>query len=141
MKSIFSIGDIKESIHNLKSQIATADNYFFEWYMQENTYKEPSWLIEICFLQLLAISEALELYDLRTMIYDEYSAIKSSESGLSGTVHDRDGEPYSLALTRIRRYVRSLESFFPKEAPTAAVRFDFLALDLITGKTGNTVYN
>jgi hypothetical protein len=50
MKSMFSIDDIKESIHNLKSQIASADNYFFEWYMLENKYKEPSWLIEICFL-------------------------------------------------------------------------------------------
>jgi hypothetical protein len=75
------------------------------------------------------------------MVYNEYSTIKNSESGLSESVHDRDGEPYSLSLTRIRRYVRSLESFFPKEATAATVRLDFLTLDSISGKTVSTIYN
>lgn len=60
--------DIKEAIRNLKVQIAQADRYFEEWYMIDDEYKEPSWLIEVCFFHLLAITEALELHELRKMI-------------------------------------------------------------------------
>lgn len=134
MKNILNV---KESILNLKSQIATADSYFFEWFMMDNRFKEPSCLIEICFFQLLAISEALELEEFRKMIYAEYATIKNSENGFVESQHDPEGEPYSASLSRIRRYVRSLESFFPKDAPSTSIRLDFLTLAAKENKADN----
>ena len=43
MKTILNI---TESIRSLKTQISQADRYFEEWYMFDDEYKEPSWLID-----------------------------------------------------------------------------------------------
>lgn len=112
------IPNIKEAIHGLKNKISDADRIFDECVMTGDDYRDPSWLIEVCFLQLLAITEALELEEFRKMIHVEYGEIKISKDGFSKVGQTPDGEPYSVVLSRIRRFVYALESFFPKEDHT-----------------------
>ena len=112
------IPNIKEAIHDLKNKISEVDRDFDEWMRTGDEYREPSWLIEVCFLQLLSITEALELEEFRKMIYAEYSEIKISKSGFSKAGQTPDGDPYSVVVSKIRRFVHALESFFPKEDHT-----------------------
>lgn len=114
--------DIKEAIRSLKSNISQAHNYFEEWVMTDDEYKEPSWLIECCFIQLLAIAEVLELEEFRKMVQLEYTTIKSSKLGFVECDHDPEGVPYSAALSRIRRFSRALDSFFPTEDNTTVTK-------------------
>lgn len=114
--------DIKEAVRNLKAQIAQADRYFDEWIMTDDDYKEPSWLIEVCFIMLLAITESLELEEFRKMVQAEYVEIKNSKEGFTDANRDPVGEPYSAVLSRIRRYVRALDAFFPKEDRTTVTK-------------------
>jgi hypothetical protein len=110
--------DIQEAIHKLKDEINEAYRYFDEWIERGSDYKEPSWLIEVCFLYLLAITEALGLEELRKMIYLEYSEVKNSKEGFTKAGQSPDGEPYSIVLARIRQFSYTLESFFPTEDRT-----------------------
>jgi hypothetical protein len=112
------IPNIKEAIHDLKNKISEVDHDFNEWFMTGDEYREPSWLIEVCFLQLLAITEALELEEFRKMIYVEYGEIKISKGGFLKVGRTPDGDPYSLVVSKIRRFIYALESFFPKENHT-----------------------
>jgi len=114
--------NVKEAMRNLKTQLAEASRYFEEWYMLDDEWKEPTWLIEICFFQLLAITEALGLEELRKMVQSEYVEIKNSKEGFTDVNRDPDGEPYSAVLSRIRRYVRALEAFFPKDDSTTVTK-------------------
>lgn len=52
------------------------------------------------------------------MVYLEYSAVKNSKKGFSEAGRAPDGAPYSEVLSRIRRYLIALESFFPTEDHT-----------------------
>jgi hypothetical protein len=115
---MMQIASIKEAIDNLKRRIADAYRYFDRWVVTDDDSAEPSWIIEVCFLQLLAISEALELEEFRKMVYSEYSSIKTSKKGFSEAGSDPDGDPYSINLSSIRRFVSALESFFPEEDHT-----------------------
>lgn len=112
------IPHIKETIHDLKNEISRADQYFDEWVTTNDEYREPSWLIDKCFIQLLAITEALELEEFRKMIHSEYSEIKISKGGFSKVGQTPDGDPYSVVISKIRRFVYALESFFPTEEHT-----------------------
>src|SRR4030042_3252991 len=119
MKQIINI---QTAIQNLNDKIIEADRYFDEWCITGDEYREPSWLIEICFLQLLAIAEAIGLEELRKMIYTEYSEVKNSKNGFLGSGKTPDGEAYSAVLSRIRRFLRALESFFPTEDRTKVTK-------------------
>lgn len=119
MKTILNV---KEAIRIVKAQIAQADSYFEEWYTMDNEYKDPSWLIEVCFIQLLAITEILTLEEIRKMVQLEYVEMKNSKEGFTAAKRDPEGEPYSAALSRIRRYVRALDAFFPKEDSTTVTK-------------------
>lgn len=110
------------AIQNLKDEIKEADRHFDELLMTGNKYGEPSWLIEMCFLQLLAIAEALGLEELRKMIYTEYSEVKNSKKGFLASGQWSDGDPYSVVLTRIRQFLCALESFFPTEDNTKVTK-------------------
>jgi len=112
------IPNIKEAIHDLKNKISEADRDFDEWATTGNEYREPSWLIKDCFLQLLAITEALELEEFRKMIHTEYDDIQISKGGFLKRGLTPDGEPYSVVVSKIRSFVCALESFFPKEDHT-----------------------
>lgn len=108
------IPNIKEAIHDLKNKASQACSQFDNWVMIGDDMMDPSWLIEVCFLRLLAITEALELEEFRKMIHVEYSEIKISKDGFSAVSQTPDGDPYSLVVSKIRRFVYALESFFPK---------------------------
>jgi hypothetical protein len=114
--------DIKEAVHRLKENIEEAYRYFQEWAMTGDDYREPSWLIETCFLQLLAITEALQLEEFCKMIHSEYIEIKNSKEGFSKEGQTPDGDPYSIGLSKIRRFTRAVESFYPKEDDTKVTK-------------------
>ena len=113
---------IKESIQNLIDRIKEAGRDFDIWINTNDEYAEPSWLIEVCFLQLLAIIEALELEEFRKMVYSEYVNIKASKDGFLKTKVSPDGDPFSASLSIIRRFVLALESFFPIEDHTRVTK-------------------
>lgn len=115
---MMQISNIEKAIHNLKYRITQTGIDFEQWFLTDNEFLEPSWLIEVCFLQLMAISEALELEELRKMVHSEYSLIKNSKKGFSEAGTDPDGDPYPINLSRIRCFARVLESFFPEEDST-----------------------
>ena len=94
------ISNIREAIDNLMARIIEANRAFNRWIDTGDEFFEPSWLIEACFLQLLAISEALELEEFRKMVHSEYSSIKNSNEGFSKEVADDEGTPYSISLSR-----------------------------------------
>jgi hypothetical protein len=104
---------VKESIGNLSGRIAQADHWFWEYIHTTSDYANPSWEIELCFIQLQAIAEALGLEQFRKMIEVEYSDRKSSKHGLLESGITPDGDPYSIALSKIRQFANVLESFFP----------------------------
>ena len=119
MKQIINI---QVAIQNLNGKIKEAYNNFDKWVITGDDYIEPSWLIEVCFLQLLAIAEALGLEELRKMIYKEYSEVKNSKKGFLDAEHTPDGELYSTVLSRIQRFLHALESFFPTEDHTKVTK-------------------
>jgi hypothetical protein len=112
------IPNIKEAIHDLKNKTSEADRSFDEWVMTGDDFRDPSWLLEVCFFQLLAITEALELEEFRKMIHVEYGEVKISKDRFLVAGQTPDGDPYSLVVSKIRRFVYALESFFPKEDHT-----------------------
>lgn len=112
---MMQISNIREAIDNLMARIVQANRAFDRWIDTDDEFFEPSWLIEACFLQLLAISEALELEEFRKMVHSEYSSIKNSNEGFSKGDTHTDGTLYSISLSRIRRFVLVLESFFPEK--------------------------
>ena len=119
MKDIINI---QKAIHNLKDNDKEANQYFYAWSMTGDDYREPSWLIEKCFLQLLAIAEALGLEELRKMIYTEYYEVKNSKNGFSDLGQTPDGNPYSVVLSRIRQFLLRTGVFFPTEDNTKVTK-------------------
>jgi len=112
------IPNIEEAIYDLKNKISEADRRFDDWILTNNEYKNPFWLIERCFIQLLAIAEAIGLEEFRKMIHVEYDEIKTSKDGFLEVSCTPDGEPYSLIISKIRLFIYALESFFPKQNHT-----------------------
>jgi hypothetical protein len=114
--------DIQIAIQNLETNLNEVSDEFYKWIMTADDWSEPSWGIESCFLQLLAIVEALELPEFRTMVFREYSAIESSKSGFKESNIDPDGEPYSTVIGRIRCYALALKNLFPDVKKTTVTK-------------------
>jgi hypothetical protein len=112
---------IQEAIQDLKGRLREASRSFVDWQLGDE-FSEPSWLIESCFIQLLAITEALGLEELRKMVYLEYSEVKNSKNGFVDAEETPDGEPYPAVLGRIRRFLYALESFYPTEDNTKVTK-------------------
>jgi hypothetical protein len=74
--------DLQIAISNLETEINLANNFFHDWIEYNDEHSEPSWLFECCFLQLLAISEALSLPEFRKIIFDEFIKIQNSKAAL-----------------------------------------------------------
>jgi hypothetical protein len=110
-----------QALHSLNSDIAETAGYFYEWAMGDE-YKEPSWSIEKCFFKLLVITEALGLEEFRKVIYSEYDRLKKSKHGFNESDQSPDGDPYSVGLSIARRFVRTLESFYPEEGHTTVTK-------------------
>ena len=114
--------NIQTAVQNLDTRLNKAYRQFEEWHMYGELWMEPSWLIESCFLQLLAIAEVLDLPELRRMTYKEYAAIKSAKTGFNKVVRDEDGEPHSPVIARMRCYLASLENLFPCDSNTTVTK-------------------
>lgn len=107
---------------NLKSSIVAMSNTFEEWANTGNEWAEPSWGIEGCYFQILAIAEALHFVEFHKMIYEEYKYYKSKENGFLKENIDPDGEPYSECLSRLRLYQSTIQSFYPSETNTRVTK-------------------
>lgn len=119
--------DIQIAIQNLRTQLKKASSQFYEWMMSDEDWVEPTWLIESCFLQLLTVTEALELSEFRKMVCDEYVKVKSSKDGFTMSGVDPDGDPYSTVISRLRCYTLAMENLFPNLEETTVTK-DFLQI-------------
>src|SRR4030043_1128610 len=114
--------DIQIAIQNLESQLSKASSQFHQWEMTCEDWYDPSWLIESCFLQLLTVTEALDLPEFRKMAYEEYTAVKGSKRGFTEGNVDSDGNLRSNVIARVRCYTRALEHLFPDVKQTTVTK-------------------
>jgi len=114
--------DPEIAVRNLDRQIDKAYASFTKWAEYGDDWSEPSWLIESCFIQLLAVAEYLGLSELRKMIHTEYTDSKESKRGFTASKVDPDGDPYSLALGRIRCFKQAIEQMFPGDEKTTVTK-------------------
>ncbi|MFZ0963680.1 MAG: hypothetical protein WAO35_22680 [Terriglobia bacterium] len=105
---------VQEALANLTEKVNRAYRSFDEWFVTADEYSNPSWSIESCFFQLMAICEALELGELHKLVLSEYGQFKDSKEGFGAAKIGPD-EPYSVCLSRIGQYKRAVEAFFPRE--------------------------
>lgn len=114
-------------IFNLEQQVIRASSLFDEWMLSGDEWQEPSWLIEICFLQLLAGAEALGLAEFRRLVEMQYSRVKESPGGFSKSESDPGGEPSSTVLAIIRQFLWALQALLPSDEHTT-VKKDVLQI-------------
>jgi hypothetical protein len=119
MNNSIAIHDI---ITNLKEQVSHADKQFDQWAMMHDDWDEPSWLIEACFIQLLAGLEALGMPELRSIAYTEYANLQESSPGFGKEERNPDGGPYSPVLGTVRRYIMALEALLPIDEHTTVTK-------------------
>jgi hypothetical protein len=116
MSSMLQSSAVREALLRLTEHTARARSEFARWSLGDE-YHEPSWAIESCFLQLLAIIESLQLSELHKLALSEYLHFRESKKGFTAGEMGPD-EPYSACLSRIWRYHRAVESFFPEDEKT-----------------------
>jgi len=114
--------EIIEAIRNLDMELDNSRTYFDVWWQTNYEFRDPSWLIESCFLQLLAIIETLGLQELRKMAHEEYTQTKNSKGGFSKSDTNENGDLYPVVPGRIRCFLRALESFFPVVGQTTVTK-------------------
>jgi hypothetical protein len=114
--------EIPTLLSNLEQQITRASNTFDDWIRTGDAWAEPSWLIEACFLQLLAATEALALIEFRRLVFEEYSKIRASTSGFTDSEYDPEGEPHSTVLSTIRRFLWGLKVLLPSDKHTTVTK-------------------
>lgn len=114
--------DIKEAIANLKRSVAKSASSFDASVLYNDEWASPSWEIERCVLQVLAIAEALGLVELRKMIVTEYAAIKQGKEGFMQSKIDPDGQPYSAVLSRVSQFSHAFAQFFQIEDSTVVAK-------------------
>lgn len=110
--------NIQIAIQNLNNQINRAFKNFRDWTLSDDDWFNPSWLIESCFFQLLAIAEMLSLADYRKMIYEEYITAKNSKNGFNVHGKNSDGEPYSIVLSKVNQFFSVFENLLPNSDNT-----------------------
>jgi len=113
--------NIQEAIANLKVSIRDADRSFDD-FIRGDEWSDADWRIEECFLQLLVIVEAMGLPELHKMILSEYLAKKDSKEGFLRHATMPDGEPYSENVSRLRRFLGTIEQFFPTKDSTVITK-------------------
>jgi hypothetical protein len=114
--------DIQTIVTNLEEQVARATSQFNNWSFSGDEWDEPSWVIEVCFIQLLAALEALGMSELRNNVYAEYAEIKASSDGFSKSAPDPEDEAYSPVLGRVRRYIAALKVLLPSDKHTTVTK-------------------
>lgn len=108
---------IREAVSSLKTSIQNAASSFDE-YIYGNEWANPGWAIDRCFIKLLAIFESLGFSKLYEMVLAEYSRIKETKEGFLASGNDPDGEPFSPIISTLRRFLSSIEQFYPSDEPT-----------------------
>jgi len=119
--------NIKMALSRLDELIQEAGTQLEEWITTDNEYLEPDWITESCFLQLLALAEAIGLSSYHKMLLAEYSKVSSSNKGFHDWKLSPDREPYSTVLARIRCFKRALDGFYPDE-PIIKITKDVLQI-------------
>jgi hypothetical protein len=114
--------DIHTVINNLEEQVSKADSRFDQWIMLGDDWSEPSWDIELCFIQLLAALEAMSMSELRNHVHTNYIEIKKSPESFSASSVSPDGDPYSTILSEVRQYVRALKALLPNDKNTTVTK-------------------
>jgi hypothetical protein len=104
--------DIQASLLDLESQINNASSTFDDWIDTGDDNIDPSWQIEICFIQILAIAETLGQMSIHQLLMKEYSMITSSKDRFNASSETPDGDCYSSVLSRIRKYKTALQGYF-----------------------------
>jgi len=121
MNSMLQASDVRHALLTLTENIEEARSDFERWSIVGDEHYEPSWCIESCFLQLLAIIEALELRALHEIAFSEYVHFKKSKDGFAVSKMGPE-EPYSACISRIWRFHRAVRSFFPIEEKTRVAK-------------------
>lgn len=110
--------NIRKAIVSLQTSMQTASSNLDEYLIYDNEWANPDWLIESCFFKLLSIIESLGLTKLHEMLLSEYVVAKNEKEGFLAAGTTPEGEPYSLILSRLRRYLSAVVQFYPDEEPT-----------------------
>lgn len=120
--------DAQTAVVRMKAQVDATYDCFHRWAdsTDDDDWHNPAWMIESCFLQLLALTEGLALPELRAMVNAEYQAIKSKK-GFTASDTDPDGEAYSPVLGRINCFVYALHKLYHQE-PTRGVNKDLIRI-------------
>lgn len=114
--------NIKDAITGLKTLMSEAGKTFNDWIITSEDWHEPDWIIEICYLRLLAIIESIGLLELRKMVFAEYNEKKNSKDAFKVVGTDASGEPYSIDLSRLRQLFRTVEQFFQTKESTTITK-------------------
>lgn len=115
--------EVKQALQNLDERITSTGRNVEDWVSMGEDWLDPSWAVESCFLELMAISESLGLAEFRRMLESEYSAIRGLKGGFSAVESGGpDNEPYLIVLGRIRCFSCALEDMFPKETSTTVTK-------------------
>ena len=114
--------DIQTVIANLEEQASKATAQFNRWSMTDDDWDDPSWVIEVCFIQLLAALEALGMPELRSNVYSEYKEVLASPAKFLTKAPTPDGESYSPVLSGFRRYLYALKALFPSDKHTTVTK-------------------
>jgi len=114
--------DIQTVIANLEEQANKATAQFNRWSMTGEDWDDPSWIIAVCFIQLLAALEALSMPELRSNVYSEYKEVLASPSKFLTEASTPDGESYSPVLSGFRRYLLALKALLPSDKHTTVTK-------------------
>jgi len=111
--------DVKQALQSLRKRTGKAYGRVDDWAHIGEDWMDPSWEVESCFLELMAVTEALGLLEFRKIIETEYSEVKRSKEGFSAwKTGGPDDQPYLVVLGRIRCFSYALEDMFPQEVST-----------------------
>jgi len=110
--------DVHRALAHLRSSIEDAR----ESLVERDPYRPSDWLVENCFLEALAISEASGLLELHKMMLKEYEEIKSSSAGFGKHETDPEEGPWLVHLARLMQFVFAIEIFYPPEEQTSITR-------------------
>ncbi len=113
---------IHQAITTLRASIQGAHQSFEQYVIYGDEWAAPDWVMERCFIKLLAIIESLGLPRLYEMVLSDYSRTKEAEGGFLATESTPDGEPISAVLVRLRWFLSAVGQFFPEDAPTIVTK-------------------
>lgn len=110
--------NIEEALKSLKTSLQQADRSFDDSLLYDDEWADPGWVIERCFMKLLAIVESIGLSKLHDMILAEYIKAKETKNGFLVANTTPEGEPFSSVVSRLRDYLSAIQQFYPDDEPT-----------------------